>query len=556
MRTYTYIFKSYLDWVVEKTGNENYRYDAFMANHDKTEAHALLFKSILELCYDKKDGLYYFCKFVIGDLLDIGYPNPFRYNTLLRKWDKLVKKHKKLSILCARGHGKSVFFSEILNIYDMFLFQHRRIIIESSNQEQANRIIGELTKIVESNEWLRTKIDSCRAERLGYNKGYIIGKGFGSEILGEHVDRIVIDDILRSDNKLSDQEIEDFIDMDLDPMLLNRKGQMIIVGTPKSETDIFTTIKFRIKEGSTWAQTRFPAILDYEKKLLQCPDRFAWNEIMDKRLSMGPLKFAREYQLETFSRETSLFPPKIVGPAKKKGQEMSLLHKFDNRGPEWQFVFGVDVARSGSVSADYTVVIGIAYNNITQAKQIVYMWRKKGLKIRDQAEELARISKLFDHPMFLVEQNNLGQDMIDDLVDVWNLYVEAFVTGGKGQKKEELIRFLITSFEHEQIIIPRGNEDARHQMDILEDELSKFCVTTTPGGNEKFEGAGAHDDCVIALALANKATQIGGSPFAITHDSGPGGRNMPDPYSAFYQNRSSNRHETELVQRIRLGLIK
>ena len=223
MRSYEDIFKTYLTWVVEKTGNRAYEYDVFMANHDKTEAKAILFKMILEHCYDVKDGLYYFCKFIVGDLLDIGYPSPFRYNGLLRKWDKLIKEHKKLSILCARGHGKSVFFSEILNIYDMFLFPYRRVIVESSNQEQANRIIGELTKIVEANEWLRTKIDSRRAERLGYNKGYILGKGFGSEILGEHVDRIVIDDILRSDNKLSDQEIEDFIDMDLDPMLLNRK---------------------------------------------------------------------------------------------------------------------------------------------------------------------------------------------------------------------------------------------------------------------------------------------------------------------------------------------
>jgi len=279
-------------------------------------------------------------------------------------------------------------------------------------------------------------------------------------------------------------------------MLLNRDGQMIIVGTPKRETDIFSTIFYRIKQDSKcpWILKRFPAVLDYEKKLLQCPDRFTWEQIMNKRLSMGPLKFAREYQLEFFSRDTSLFPRHIIEPSKNKGKDRVLLSKPDKRDMNWTYVMGVDVARSGSVSADYTVAIVLAYNSITQEKQIVHMWRKKGLKISEQAQQLAQLSKTFNHPMVLVEQNNMGQDMIDELTDVHNVFVESFVTGGKGQKKEELIRFLITAFEHEQFVIPRGDEDSRYKMDILENELGKFCVTTTPAGNERFEGVGSHDD--------------------------------------------------------------
>ena len=452
----------------------------------------------------------------------------------------------------------SVFFSEILNIYDMFLFTHRRIIVESSNQEQASRIIDEIMNIIENNEWLKTKKnkDMWSTTKLGYNGGYILGKGFGSEILGEHVDRIVVDDILRSDNKLSDQEIEDFIDLVLDPILLNRRGQMIIVGTPKSETDVFSTIKRRVLEGSIWRLAKFPAIIDYENKILQCGDRFTWNDIMDKRLSMGSMKFAREYQLETFSRDTSLFPKGILDPAAEKGKDIPLLFKIDNRGPEWQYVVGVDVARSGSVSADYSVAVVLAYNSITQVKQVVHMWRSKGLKITEQAEQLARLSQAFNYPMFVVEQNNMGQDMIDSLVDDWNVFVEPFVTGGKGQKKDELIRFLITSFEHEQMIIPQRSEDTRKTMKILLDELSRFCVSVTPAGNERFAGVGAHDDTVMALALANKGTQIGGAPFAVAQSRSDFNNGAePDPYSAFTQARGTQ-HETDLVRKIRMGIIR
>ena len=59
MRGYTDIYKDYLDWVYQRTKNENYKYEKFMADRDPIEAKAFLYKQILDLCYDKKDGLYY-----------------------------------------------------------------------------------------------------------------------------------------------------------------------------------------------------------------------------------------------------------------------------------------------------------------------------------------------------------------------------------------------------------------------------------------------------------------------------------------------------------------
>ena len=107
VRTYAKIYKDFLKWMYKKTGDNKYRYDTFFSTGDKKVKEATLYKLILDLCYDKTDGLYYFSKFIIGDLQDIGYPYPFHYNSLFRKWDKLVKKHDRLAVLCARGHGKA-----------------------------------------------------------------------------------------------------------------------------------------------------------------------------------------------------------------------------------------------------------------------------------------------------------------------------------------------------------------------------------------------------------------------------------------------------------------
>ncbi|GAG28517.1 unnamed protein product, partial [marine sediment metagenome] len=187
-----------------------------------------------------------------------------------------------------------------------------------------------------------------------------------------------------------------------------------------------------------------------------------------------------------------------------------------------------------------------------QEKQIVYMWRKKGMKIVEQAKEIARISRDFDNPYFLVEQNNIGIDLLDELIDTWNVNVEGFVTGGVGQKKEELILFLVQAFEREQISMPQGDEHSRQMMYIVEEELAKFRTTRTPAGKEKFEGVGAHDDCVMALALLNRATQHVSVPFAVA--SGEALSAGVNPYENIVQR--TDKHESELVNMIRLGLIK
>ena len=154
--------------------------------------------------------------------------------------------------------------------------------------------------------------------------------------------------------------------------------------------------------------------------------------------------------------------------------------------------------------------------------------------------------------MVVVETNNMGQEMVDRLVDDYNIYVEPITVGGHA-KKEELIRFLIQSFENEQFVIPRGDEQTRYEMDTLESELAKFCVTTTPKGNERFEGVGSHDDIPIALALANKGTQIGGVPFAVK-DFGQDKTSQVNSYGAFTQ--TYNKGESDLVKLIKLGIIR
>ena len=50
-----------------------------IASSEEDNANAFLYKSLLSKLYGK-EGLFYFCKFIIGDLQELGYPTGFRYN--------------------------------------------------------------------------------------------------------------------------------------------------------------------------------------------------------------------------------------------------------------------------------------------------------------------------------------------------------------------------------------------------------------------------------------------------------------------------------------------
>ena len=476
------------------------------------------------MSYRKEDGIYWFFKFILGDMTYAGYPEPIFFNKLWLEWSKLRRLGNHIAIKCGRQQGKSTYWTCIETVYRASMFKNYNVLIESASENQAIDQLSKVISIIVNNEFLvskRAKSAKWSTTDLVYNGGVIRARGVGSEVRGGTYDYVVNDDILRSDNKLSDEGIERFIDEELEPMILVRKGQMVIVGTPKNSTDIFNTIEERIGEGAKWILKTYPAITDWEKKELLCPDRFTWEQLMAIREVQTHKKFDKEFLCKTYASGSQLFPPELRTTAKKRGARWTMYQSArPEDAKEWRYYIGVDTARSGAASADYTVVVVLAYNPETQEKRLVWYWRRKGLKISDQVQKIAEISRNFNNPVILVERNNLGQEFIEELVDNYNCIVESFLTT-KGTKFEDLIRGLINSFENEKMILPQGDRLSKEMVNKLDKELDRFVVEITKAGNEVFKGSGhSHDDLVIALALANRCSQsFGYKPFAATFPS-------------------------------------
>lgn len=473
---------------------------------------------ILDLCYDKQNGIYWFFKFILGDLTYAGYPQPLFFNKLWKDWTKISQKGDHIAIVSSRQVGKSSYWALIMPLYRISMYKHYNILIESASEDQATTILDRLVKVIESNEFLlskKVKDAKWASAEIGYNGGKIVAKGVGSEVRGGTYDLVIADDILRSDNKFSDDAVESFIDEELEPMILVRKGQIIIVGTKMTATDIFTVIEDRIREGSMWQIHYFPAILDWTKQTLLCPDRFTWEQLMNKRSVMGRSKFDKEFMCISIASGSQVFSYELRQKAMTLGQNLRLHSSstLEDDG-KWYYYMGVDCARAGTASADFTVAIVLAFNPHNNQKRIAYIWREKGLKISEQVIEIARLAQAFRFPPILVEKNNIGQEFIDLLVDNYNLHVEAFTT--TKTSKEDIIRFLITTMENDKMFFPTGDEYSRDVISDLDYEMERFIVETTKTGNERMKGSGkTHDDQVIALALANKCSQsYGYTPFA------------------------------------------
>ncbi len=526
MRKYEHIINDYLLWYVEKTGDENFLTENYLSKNNTDKENDIkrgtIWKEIINLCYKETEGIYWFTRFILGDLTYAGYPNIIRFNNLWWQWAKLAKEGDHIAIKCSRQHGKSTFWTVIQSVYRTALFEHYNVLIESASEDQAVMLMSFIVRIIENNEFLaekKSKSAKWSTTEINYNGGKIVGKGVGSEVRGGTYDYIICDDILRSDNKLSDEDIDKFVDEELEPMIFVRRGQIVIVGTPKSESDIFSTIEEKLDlygEECGWKMFTYPAILDEEKKILLCPDRFTWEQIMAKKQIMGRLKFEKEFLCRTYASGAQLFPYEL----RKLCMDKGTIHRMYSRYKPAElsaitYYMGIDCARAGTAGADYTVVTVIAFDARTQEKRIVWIWRKKGLKISEQVQQIAEISQNFNHPTILVEKNNIGQDFIDMMVDNFNLNVEEFLTS-KGTKFQDLIRFLINAFENEKIIMPMADEYSRSQMKLLNKELDRFVIEVTRAGNEVYKGSGrSHDDMVMSLALANRCSQsYGYIPFA------------------------------------------
>jgi len=141
--------------------------------------------------------------------------------------------------------------------------------------------------------------------------------------------------------------------------------------------------------------------------------------------------------------------------------------------------YGIDLAKS----FDWTVIIGLdSEGNVSHYQRFQKDW----LQTKETIKQIRK------HKHIFIDSTGVGDAIVEDLQKYFN-----DMTGFKytSTSKQQLMESLASSIHKKEIGYPEG---------AIKDELEIFEYLFTSTGVRYSAPAGFHDDCVNALALANK----------------------------------------------------
>lgn len=448
------------------------------------------------------------------------------WNSFVKDAFQDVERHRYTAILASRGLGKSWFVYALYSLFKMYLFEYTKILITSNVPTMCKRNLREAKRMIDSNELLISKkgIHKKREllwaqDKFEYNEGILETASVGSNIRSAHVNYVFIDDVLRDDGKYSDEEVNNFIFGQLFPTAQRFKARFIITGTPMHIRDLYhdvmnTHANFmgnRIGNGAYsyrgfWCR-EYRIIKDWDKKEVYLPEMATWWSLADDNNPQsainvqGQAKFMREYMLVCTDESTSLFPEKLIAKCSSQPYQYLYMAEHDEKSPPKNYVLGVDVATAGEASSDNSafIVIEIIPTEKGSRKVVRHITTVKGMAISEQINTIREISNSFNGCYTVVEKNNVGVALIQELQKL-NVPVDEFTT--TRASKENMIRYLISEMTNGNFFFCEDTPEIRD----LKKELMNFgVVRNKQTGKERIGALSGHDDRVIALAIANYA---------------------------------------------------
>lgn len=437
--------------------------------------------------------------------------------------------------MAARGHGKSYVAFCLYTIFKHYLIKGFETVLCSNIPRMTKRNFRVLKRIIENNELLLEKKDTSNMRTLiwstleiEYNKGIIETTSLGSTPRSAHVNLVILDDPLRDDNKYTEIFIRDYVLGQMKPIILRKKGRMVVDGTPQHQEDIFhylmnTKIDLnenpigeliddgRISYKGFYSKV-FKAIINRETKEVLLPEIFSYEQLMQEEKTIGSIRFAREFmcqcrQFKTAAISMSLWKKHSSADYSliTKGQQYKQPSKL--AGQPIQYIMFVDPATSDELQADWSAAIILEQNEDLNKRILRHIWHKKGMPITDptggtddQPTELAQIAKDFNDCIVYVEKNNAGVALLQALQAKGVNAIEHTT----GIEKPKFVIEWLQDFVNGQIIIPASPDDpyTAKMIEKLRDECLNF-GTKNKGGKEVWEALSGHDDLVDAFFNCN-----------------------------------------------------
>lgn len=469
----------------------------------------------------------HFCKFVVKE-----YQGRPVWNRFLRDVFDAKRRNKFFAFQASRGLGKSFFLYSLYTPFKFFTNKNYQISFFANIPIQLVENLRIMRSVIDGNEVLYSKKDIDKGKELKwterqieYNNGMIYSFTAGQSPRFSHVNEAIIDDIRPEKSQLTDKELIDYILSQIMPTIRRKNGGVTLSGTPIHLQDVYhyfmnTQPEWEgefITDGRmshngfccyVWPAT-LDGTLDGEPYLPEIYDKQTLKATLAQLL---PIRFMREYLMICIDESTAIFSSGLIDACSDSTLKYLYSANHNEGGEESRYFIGVDVATSGAASADFSAFIVLEVRPTEKGirKIVRHIIHVKGMEISEQIKTIKELSDRFDNALVMVEKNNVGVALIQELMKM-NVNVEEFVT--TGPKKEGMIRYLATEMANGNVWFCEDNEEIKK----LKNELINFGVKITRAGNERMEALSGHDDMVMAFAMANQASQeYGGCAFAIT----------------------------------------
>ncbi len=240
------------------------------------------------------------------------------------------------------------------------------------------------------------------------------------------------------------------------PTLTDYKGEAIFLSTPRGRNYFYSLFMKGGEPG--WQSFKFTT---YDNPHIP-PD-----EIDAARASLPHAVFEQEYMANPMENAANPFGSQHIA---------ACVRPLSTAPAEF---YGIDLAKA----SDWTVIIGL-----DAAGQVAHFQRFQ----KDWMHTREEILKLPKHKPIEIDSTGVGDPIVEDLQRHFNAMHGFKFTGSS---KQPVMEGLAAAIHKGEIGFPAGH---------IKDELEIFEYTYTATGVRYTAPQGFHDDCVCALALANK----------------------------------------------------
>jgi predicted phage terminase large subunit-like protein len=424
------------------------------------------------------------------------------YSKTLKELCRFIDKDKgkKKLILIPRGHLKSTIVTIGRSLQAIAENPDVRILIISATYTMACTFLNQIKKTLQNNpkfkryygaladnpsRWSENQIDIKKYEKGAQSKEPTITvMGVDGNLVSQHYDIIIMDDVVNRDNINTKERIEKVILSYKDMLdLLEPGGELICIGTRWHYDDLYGRI-LGTEDGEAEIGHDFEVFLrqvaeggDIERGKILWPEKFTKDVLRNLLKSKGPYEFNAQYNNNPVDDESATF-------------KRSWFKYFDTdmlKGRNLYTVMAIDPAISQEKEADYTAMVVLSKDQF--GYEYVRDMTRRRLTPKELIEEMFRLDEKW-HPKQVAIETVAFQKALQYYIyeEMRNRGINLPIVEVKPdarESKEMRIRRLQPKYASGMIWHDKGHFNTQY----LEDELLRFPKAP-------------HDDLIDALAYA------------------------------------------------------